>query len=137
MFYDDYGHHPTEVSAVLSAFKEGFPDRRLVVLFQPHRYSRTQLCWEQFLDCFKDADHLFVMDIYPAGEAVIQGVNARLLVQQMHHPNVDYLGDGGDKNIEGLGQFLRQGDVLVTLGAGNVWKTGDAVRTYLDEGVQK
>ncbi len=66
--YDDYGHHPTEILAVLGAFKEKYPDRRLVVYFQPHRYSRTQNCWKEFLDCFSLADVLFMTDIYPAGE---------------------------------------------------------------------
>ena len=68
-FYDDYAHHPTEIKAVLSAFREKWgPKKRLIVLFQPHRFSRTQACWQEFLTCFKEANLVFLMDIYLAGE---------------------------------------------------------------------
>lgn len=130
-FYDDYGHHPTEVRAVLSAFKEKFPERRIVVLFQPHRYSRTQLCWEQFLLCFRDADALFLADIYAAGEAPIEGITSHLLAQQIETTNVRCLDiTSADSQREVLG-FLKPGDVFVTLGAGDVWKFGEKVRKSL------
>ncbi|MCC7404390.1 MAG: UDP-N-acetylmuramate--L-alanine ligase [Bdellovibrionales bacterium] len=131
-FYDDYGHHPTEVSAVLAAFKEGFPDRRLVVLFQPHRYSRTQLCWEQFLSCFKDANLLFVTDIYPAGEPVIQGIESPLLVEQMHHPSAKFISGETPEGLRQIQSQLQPQDVLVSLGAGSVWKMGDAIRALVE-----
>ena len=132
-FFDDYGHHPTEVQAVLSAFKDGFPSRRLVVLFQPHRYSRTQLCWEQFLESFSDADKLFVTDIYPAGEAVIQGVSSELMVKQMEHPQVSYLNAETDEGQQIIVDSLKADDVFVTLGAGNVWKIGETIQNLLQE----
>ncbi|MEK7355901.1 MAG: UDP-N-acetylmuramate--L-alanine ligase, partial [Bdellovibrionota bacterium] len=81
--YDDYGHHPTEVLAVLSAFKEKFPERRLVTAFQPHRYSRTHLCWDQFVHCFKDAGDLFLCDIYAAGEDPIANVSSERLAREI------------------------------------------------------
>ncbi|MCB0361600.1 MAG: UDP-N-acetylmuramate--L-alanine ligase [Bdellovibrionales bacterium] len=126
-FYDDYGHHPTEVLAVLSAFKERFPKRRLVVLFQPHRYSRTQLCWEQFLTCFNDADILFVADIYAAGELPIEAVDSRLLVQQMEHPQVEYIDITQSTDLKKMEDSLREGDLFLTLGAGSIWKIGSQI----------
>ncbi len=124
-FYDDYGHHPTEVSAVLSGFKDKFPERRLITIFQPHRYSRTQLCWDQFLTCFKDTDVLFVMDIYPAGESPINGISAENLVEQMDHPDRRYLSRKDDPKLEAVKAELKSGDILVTLGAGDISKLGE------------
>ena len=132
-FFDDYGHHPTEVQAVLSGFKDGFPDRRLVVLFQPHRYSRTQLCWEQFLGSFGYADQLFMSDIYPAGEAAIQGVDSKRLVQQMDHPQASYINIETQEGPQLIADSLKQGDVFVTLGAGSVWKVGESIKEILKE----
>lgn len=120
--YDDYGHHPTEIRAVLSGFKEKFPQRRLVTVFQPHRYSRTQICWDDFRGCFKQTDTLFLLDIYPAGEAPIEGVNTPALLAQLDHPDARYL----DRHaIESLASFLKSGDVLVTLGAGDISRLGE------------
>lgn len=120
--YDDYGHHPTEIRAALSGFKEKFPNRRLVTVFQPHRYSRTQICWEDFRNCFKQTDTLFLLDIYPAGEAPIEGVDAPALLAQIDHPDARYL----DRNkLDSLAAFLKDGDVLVTLGAGDISKLGE------------
>ncbi|MEK7767323.1 MAG: UDP-N-acetylmuramate--L-alanine ligase, partial [bacterium] len=73
---DDYGHHPTEIRATLAALKEHYPDRRLVVMFQPHRYSRTKLLYRAFGGAFTDAGHVVLLDVYPAGEAPIQGVSS-------------------------------------------------------------
>jgi len=132
-FFDDYGHHPTEVRAVLSAFKDGFPSNRLVVLFQPHRYSRTQLCWEQFLGSFSDADQLFVSDIYSAGETPIQGISSERLVQQMDHPQVSYINIETQEGHQLIAHSLKRGDVFVTLGAGNVWKIGESIKKIFKE----
>ena len=125
--YDDYGHHPTEVKAVLAAFKEKFPDRRLVTVFQPHRYSRTHLCWDQFVDCFEDAGCLYVCDIYAAGEAPIGHVNSERLVREITASqsapfSVEHL--ASDNRAAVIKKNLRVGDVLVTLGAGDIWKLG-------------
>lgn len=121
--YDDYGHHPTEVRATLQGFREKFPDRRLVVMFQPHRYSRTESCWYDFTNCFTQCDELILTDIYPAGEMPIVGINSEKLASEVKHPHCRYLA----KN-EGLAQQifsgLKAGDVFVTLGAGDGWKVG-------------
>jgi UDP-N-acetylmuramate--alanine ligase len=120
---DDYGHHPTEVDATLEAMKSAYPKHRLVVVFQPHRYSRTQSCWQQFLSSFKKADVVGLLDIYPAGEAPIQGVTSSRLAQELtqKQKNVFYWGDH-QTALKELGSLLKPGDLLITLGAGDVWK---------------
>lgn len=126
-FYDDYGHHPTEIRAVLSGFKEKFRDRRKVVVFQPHRYSRSQLLWEDFCHSFKDADEVFVLDIYPAGEKPIENIDSERMVREMDHPSVRYLNRKEDPELKGLEDFLKAGDVVVSLGAGDVYRLVEAV----------
>ncbi len=125
-YYDDYGHHPTEVRAVLSAFKEQFPDRRLVVLFQPHRFSRTQSCWNDFLSCFSDADQLCLLDIYAAGEAPIAGVTSKKLLEQIRHPNRFYF-ESKEKARDDISKTLKSDDIFLTLGAGDVWRLGEEI----------
>lgn len=121
--YDDYGHHPTEVRAVLEAFKEKFPNQRLVTLFQPHRYSRTQSCWNEFVNCFYLTDVLLLTDIYSGGEAPIPGVDAKHLYEEVKIENKFYLPNTASK-MESLKKILKPGDVFLTLGAGDNWKTG-------------
>lgn len=130
-FYDDYGHHPTEIRAVLSGFKEKFPSRRLVTVFQPHRYSRTQICWNDFLTAFADTDVLFLLDIYSAGEAPIDGVSSAQLAEQIDHANCHYLkrADLGE-----VRSFVKSGDILLTLGAGDVSKLGDQITEAMAKG---
>ena len=128
--YDDYGHHPTEIVATLDAFRERFPDRRLVVAFQPHRYSRTQRCWDQFVGCFARSDKLFLLDIYPAGERAIEGVDSDTLLEAILHPDKERI-RAADDRVAVLRSSLQAGDVLVTLGAGDVYKIGQAL---VDEG---
>ncbi|HVO32344.1 MAG TPA: UDP-N-acetylmuramate--L-alanine ligase [Elusimicrobiota bacterium] len=122
---DDYGHHPTEIRATLAALRERYPHRRLVVLFQPHRYTRTQSLWSDFANSFRNADRVHILDIYPAGEKPIDGVSSRLIVDAMQrtHPAAALLPD--PVSIEPLRQTLEPGDVVVTLGAGDVWKLGE------------
>ena len=128
--YDDYGHHPTEVRATLQAFREKFPNNRLVVYFQPHRYSRTEHCWQDFKTCFSQADILFLGEIYPAGETPIPGITSEKLLGEIKHEN----GTLSIKEInqsEKILQHLRPGDVFVTLGAGDGWKLGLDVLEHL------
>jgi len=122
---DDYGHHPTEIKATLQALKERFPDRRKVVLFQPHRYTRTRLLAEEFADSFSDADEVFLLDIYAASEPPIPGVTADALAEKIRsrRPVTRLAPDEQDA----LRERLRPGDVLLTLGAGDVWKWGEAL----------
>ena len=120
-FVDDYGHHPTEVSATLDALREKFGRRRLVVLFQPHRYSRTKALYKDFGKSFGIADRLFVADVYAAGEKPIPGVDAKLIVKAAKRNGVDA---AALSRAVDLVRELRKGDVVLTLGAGDIWKVG-------------
>jgi UDP-N-acetylmuramate--alanine ligase len=124
--YDDYGHHPTEIAAVLAAFREKFPTRRIVAAFQPHRFTRTQICWNQFLKCFNDADSVLIADIYPAGEKPINGITTDKLLSEMKHKKAGKL-VGDETRLSQVKAEIRDGDVFVTLGAGDIWKLGQAL----------
>ncbi|PIS10685.1 MAG: UDP-N-acetylmuramate--L-alanine ligase [Bdellovibrio sp. CG10_big_fil_rev_8_21_14_0_10_47_8] len=128
--YDDYAHHPTEVRAALQGFREKFPDRRLVVLFQPHRFSRTQSCWHDFTACFSQCDQLFLTDVYPAGEAPIEGIDSQRLAKEIKHEHCIYL-PKGPEIAQQIFSELKSGDVFVTLGAGDGWKIGTQVLEML------
>lgn len=132
LFVDDYGHHPTEIAAVLSAAKEHSP-RRVVVLFQPHRYSRTRDLLAEFGTCFEGADKLLVAPIYPAGEEPITGVSGDLIVkevQQNGHTDAVYCPDF-DELVNLVEPELRDGDLVITLGAGNIYHTGETLINHL------
>jgi|Deesub1362A_J573_1020465.scaffolds.fasta_scaffold00134_45 UDP-N-acetylmuramate--alanine ligase len=139
---DDYGHHPTEIRATLRAAREaisqiagngkgaegasGISRGRLVVLFQPHRYTRTRDLLGEFYDAFVDADKVILMDIYPAGERPINGIDSGLLYRGIKETgkDVEYIRRREDI-IDYLMSDLHSGDVLLTLGAGDVWKIGE------------
>ncbi len=124
---DDYGHHPTEIKATLSALTDCYPDRRRVVVFQPHRYTRTRSLFEEFLSAFNQADRLILTDIYGAGEPPIPGIDSRGLAEAVRrhgHRDVIYSPDLSSL-AETLASSLSFGDVLLTLGAGNVHTVGE------------
>ena len=119
---DDYGHHPAEIQATLSTAKEVWPDRRLVIVFQPHRYSRTKYLMESFFSSFNDADQLLLLDIYSAGEEAEEGIQSQRIaegVKEFGHKNVEYIGSM-ESVIPHLQKILKPGDILMTLGAGNI-----------------
>jgi UDP-N-acetylmuramate--alanine ligase len=123
---DDYGHHPTEIKLTLQAARQSWPDRRLVVAFQPHRYSRTAALFDAFTRAFYQADSLVLVPIYSAGEAPIEGITGRALYEgiRLHgHKEVAFQ-DGLDAAVSYLKSVLRQGDILLTLGAGDIWQVG-------------
>ena len=126
---DDYGHHPTEIKTTLQAAKEAWPDRRKVVVFQPHRYSRTRALFAEFTRSFYQSDVLLVLPIYSAGEKVIEGVDSGSMcegIREHGHKEVVCL-DGIADAVASLAEMLRPGDILLTLGAGDVWKVGEEV----------
>jgi UDP-N-acetylmuramate--alanine ligase len=123
---DDYGHHPTEIRTTLQAVREGW-DGRIVAIFQPHRYSRVRDLREDFERSFNDADLLIVLDIYPAGEEPIEGIDSDRLAREitLHgHRNVVRMGAATDAASE-LCERLEQGDLVITLGAGDVTHLAD------------
>ncbi len=129
--YDDYGHHPTEVEVTLKALRKAEEDKRLIVVFQPHRYTRLRDCLEEFGTCFEEADELIVTDLYAAGEAPIEGYTSETLVAKIREKGrvpVRYV----PKNtlIPELREKLRPHDVLLTLGAGDVTKVGPELLEY-------
>lgn len=126
MVVDDYGHHPAEIKATLAAARNGW-DRRIVAIFQPHRYSRTKALFDDFVTAFFQADCLIVMDVYAAGEAVIDGIDSQVLVQAIAehgHRNVHYCGDA-QAVIDYLKDEMAVGDMVITFGAGSVWQVGE------------
>lgn len=131
---DDYGHHPTEVRATLAAVRDAWPKRRLIVLFQPHRYTRTQVLFKEFCTAFHEADILFLTEIYPASEKPIPGVTSEWLlegIKQHGHRQAHYVGGTSDMAAAVI-PMLEDGDVVLTLGAGNIWRVGESVLQGLD-----
>ena len=132
---DDYGHHPEEIRVTLRAAREGFT-RRLVVAFQPHRYSRTRDLFDEFLSVFDDADVLILTEIYPAGEDRIDGVSGEALYQALKrrgHLDVRFV-PARDRLTEALLDAVRPGDLVITLGAGDVYKCADELLASLRAG---
>ncbi len=121
---DDYGHHPTEIKATLAAAKQ-FGFRKIHVIFQPHRYTRTRDLMEEFTTAFSDADSLFVLDIYAASEKPIEGVTSEALVEQIRNTgkNVQYASSFADA-ANAATAASRDGDMILTLGAGSVSQLG-------------
>ena len=131
---DDYGHHPAEVRATLAAARAGF-DRRIVTVFQPHRYTRTRHLRQEFVTAFNQADVLLVLDIYAAGEAPIPGVTAAGLAEAIRahgHRYVTYLGGDRAAVVDHLVDTVRRGDLVLTLGAGDVGQLGPELLRRLD-----
>jgi UDP-N-acetylmuramate--alanine ligase len=123
---DDYGHHPVEIMATLKAARIGW-GRRIIAVFQPHRYTRTQTLFKDFLTAFYDADVLILTDIYPAGEDRIEGVESKALYEGLReygHKDVTYLGDRKEI-VEHLLRIVSPGDLVITLGAGDVWQVSE------------
>jgi UDP-N-acetylmuramate--alanine ligase len=133
LIVDDYGHHPVEIMATLRAARAGWR-RRIVAVFQPHRYTRTQALFHDFLTAFYDADVLILTDIYPAGEDRIEGVEAKALfegIRDYGHKNVTYFADKKEI-VNTLLRILVPGDMVITLGAGDIWQVADELVNRLE-----
>jgi UDP-N-acetylmuramate--alanine ligase len=132
---DDYGHHPTEIRATLVAAKLGSAGRRMVVLFQPHRYTRTHDLLDEFARSFNNADVLMLTDIYAASEDPIEGVSAEALVEAVRrfgHKDARYVGSV-DEATRALLEEVKPNDMVITLGAGNVYRVGEQLPELLKE----
>ncbi|MFY0698712.1 MAG: UDP-N-acetylmuramate--L-alanine ligase [Balneola sp.] len=139
MVIDDYAHHPTEVAATLNAARKGWPDRRIVAVFQPHLYSRTQDLYKEFGLSFSDAEVLLITDVYPSREKPIEGVTGKLIsdtAEQYGHKNVIYVEDKADVT-ETLKEISKAGDIIITMGAGDIYKYGEEFANELESGNYK
>jgi UDP-N-acetylmuramate--alanine ligase len=122
MLIDDYGHHPTEVKATISAMRKGWPEKRLIMVFQPHRYSRTRDLYEDFVEVLSEVDCLFLLDVYAAGEAPIANADSKSLARSIRlRGQIEpiYVSDS-DKLAELIAAQLQDGDMVITQGAGNI-----------------
>jgi UDP-N-acetylmuramate--alanine ligase len=132
---DDYAHHPVEIHATLAAAK-GLGKERVVALFQPHRYTRTKDLFSEFLTAFTQADTLFLTDIYPAGEDSIPGVTAEALFQGLKKRGdveVFYVPEK-ENLVQAVIPQLKPGDIVITLGAGNIWEVSEIIVESLRKG---
>ena len=123
---DDYGHHPVEIKATLNSIEEAF-SKKPIVIFQPHRFSRTYQLFDDFVDVLSSVANLFVLDIYPAGEKAIEGINSEKLVEAISkkgNKSVFYIKDQ-DELISKVKSTVNSGDIILTSGAGNVWMLGE------------
>lgn len=124
LLIDDYGHHPTEVAMTIKAARQSYPDRRLVMIFQPHRFTRTRDCFDDFVDVLSQVDVLMLLDVYSAGEAMIEGADSRSLARTIRtrgqvEPIMLNINDM-DQIRQVVGSMLKANDLLITQGAGNV-----------------
>jgi len=122
--YDDYAHHPTEIKATLTAARTLKP-KRIVAVFQPHRFSRTKLLLKEFGNAFSEADLIIVNEIYPAGEKQIPGINAKLIIQQIMDKTgikAEYVYHREDIS-KMLLKLIKPGDLVMTIGAGDIYLT--------------
>lgn len=127
--FDDYGHHPAEIKATLNAARECFKESRIFVIFQPHRFTRTRDLMDEFVLSFYNTDRLFLIDIYAAGEAPIEGISSENLFKRIRERGFDNVSYIPDRNrlLDSVISELREGDILITLGAGDVYKIADEV----------
>ena len=123
MIYDDYAHHPTEIQVLLESFKKAIGAKRLIALFQPHRYTRTRALFSEFTKVFGEADLTIITEIYPAGEAPIPGITSQKLAQAVEHA----VFIEKEKIVSFVPKLLMPGDVLVTIGAGDITALGPKI----------
>jgi len=136
---DDYAHHPTEVQATLKAARNGWKNRRIVAVFQPHLYSRTRDLYKDFGSSFFDAEVCVITDVYPSREEPIEGVSGKLIAdsaREYGHRQVHYVADKQELPVK-LKEIVKTGDVVITMGAGDIYKYGEAFVDKLKDGIKK
>ncbi|NQT29254.1 MAG: UDP-N-acetylmuramate--L-alanine ligase [Candidatus Saganbacteria bacterium] len=130
LIIDDYAHHPTEVRATLSAARSGWPGRRIIAVFQPHRFSRTLLLKDRFAKAFFDADKIIITDVYAASEKPIPGISGKSISDKISDKDVVYIARK-EKIVEHLMQEIKSGDIVLTLGAGDIYTVGREILARL------
>ena len=132
MIVDDYAHHPTEIKATLNAAVTGW-SRRIIAVFQPHLFSRTKKFYKEFANVLQDADQVIITDIYPAREAPLTGVSSKIIYDELNQKSKDkcVLLNDLDEMLQTLEKIVKPGDMVITLGAGNIWRYSDKYLNYL------
>jgi len=133
LIIDDYAHHPTEIKATLSALRSSWQNRKIIAVFQPHRYSRTKLLAEKFGKVFFDADCVIINDIYSANESPISGISGETIfkeIKKTNHRQIKYL-PSKDNILSYLYEIVRPGDIVITMGAGDIWTVGHELAKQL------
>ena len=130
---DDYGHHPTEIRATLEALRLRGA-KRVIAIFQPHRYTRTKFLLDELAGCFAASDAVYVLDIYAASESPLPGVSSERLAARMHELGMTnaFYASSEDEALSKVLDCVRPGDLVVTIGAGSIWKVGEALAKALD-----
>ena len=125
VIYDDYAHHPTEIKATLSALTE-FPDKHVIAVFQPHRYTRLKSLWNDFIDAFENVPQVVVTDIYAASEDPIEGITSENFIKDLkkHCANCEYVSGSMKEVAQKIYPQLKKDDILVGLGAGTITELG-------------
>jgi len=133
LILDDYAHHPTEIKATIAALRQGYPARRLVVLFQPHRYSRTKALFDEFTKAFDQVDLLLLTEIYPASESPLPGVTGERLYQAIRERREaeTYFSENKELLLARALSLVQPGDLVVTMGAGDIYRVGEALAQEL------
>ena len=126
LIYDDYGHHPTEIKATLKGAREFFGNKKIWCIFQPHLYSRTKLLLSDFGKSFSDADEIILADIYAAREPKDESINSKILADEItkNGGKAIYM-ESFDKIAKLLAEKAEKGDVVITMGAGDIYKVGE------------
>ena len=126
--YDDYAHHPSEIKTTLSSVKNAVKDSaKVVAIFQPHRYTRLQGLWDEFKNAIEDADKLYAIDVYPAGEDAIEGISSENFISEINHKNAKYISGNIEEVSKKIYSLLEENDIVITLGAGTVTKIGSLI----------
>ena len=128
---DDYAHHPTEILATLNSAKKQ-TERRIVAIFQPHRYTRLKALWNEFLNSFSLADKLFIVDTYSAGDKFDEVYNSENFAKKISHDGVEYIKGSMDDVAKSLSNKILDDDFVITIGAGDVTKVGQLLRGYYE-----
>jgi UDP-N-acetylmuramate--alanine ligase len=132
---DDYAHHPTEIAATLQAARASYPGRRIVAAFQPHLFSRTRDFSETFGEALSSADAVFLTEIYPAREKPIAGITSDLIAASLSRAGLPAAGQGPRSELaDALRGFVKKGDVVITIGAGDITRTGPELKQRLESG---
>lgn len=125
--YDDYAHHPSEIKTTLDSVKESSGEKRITAIFQPHRYTRLKGFWNEFKKAFDSADKVFVTDVYPAGEEEIEGINSSNFTKELNSEKFEYIKGDIETSAKKISAKLKNGDIVITLGAGNITKMGSCL----------